>query len=170
MIIKMTLKETIDSLPEQLRLEIGIRFLEIGLPIWDKFAKESADNLTYYAFLLGLEVVHPKIIASTIQFGKAWVQPKSAVQQAELETELKELVDRFSTHLSGIRDWELELDSIPQLMFYAASNFLYYINGERLSPSKESMIYVSINQSIDAISKEELLTWKEINTILKQYQ
>lgn len=166
----MTLEETIKSLPEQIRLELGIRFLEIGLPIWDKFAKESAENLTYYAFLLGLEVVDPKIIASSIEFGKEWLLPKSAASQAILEADLKELTERFSMHLSGIRDWELELDPSPQLMFYAASNFLYYINGERLSPSNESMIYVSINQSIDAISKEKLLTWEEIKAILKSYQ
>ena len=63
----MNLEEKIDSLPEQTRLELGIRFLEIGLPIWEKFAEESADKLTYYAFMLGLEVVHPTIITSSIQ-------------------------------------------------------------------------------------------------------
>lgn len=166
----MTLEEIVGSLPEQAKVELAIHFLEIGLPIWEKFAKESAANLTYYAFLLGMETVDPKFVAYSIQLAKQWISPLSFAAQENLKAKLEKLIERFAMHLSGIRDWELEIAPHPQLIFYAASNLLYYIDGETMSSSKESMVYISINQSMDAIVKEKLLTWEEVNAILTTYQ
>lgn len=166
----MTLEEIVAALPEQVKVKLGIHFLEIGLPIWEKFAKESGDNLSYYAFMLGMETVKPQIINSSIQLAKQWISPQSSSLQEELKPYLKKLVDRFSMHLLGIKDWELELDPHPKLIFYSALNLLDYINGKTSTFSNESTIYVSINQSIDAIVKAKLLTWDEVNGILKNYK
>jgi hypothetical protein len=162
----MTLKEIVASLSEYVGLELAIRFLEIGLPIWDDFSQKSIDDSTTYGAILELELIDSKIISLSIQLGKAWIQPKSAAMQAKLETDLKGLLSEFSMCLCLKPD----LDPHIELIFHAAYNFLDYINKEAIPRSQKSMIYASINQSIDAIIKVKLLTEAEINTILKTYQ
>ena len=161
----MNLKETVASLSEYAKLELGIRFLEIGLPIWDNFSRESVDSATVHGCLLEFDIIDPKIISLSIQLGKAWIQPKPVATQAKLKKDLKELVKEFSIFLC----LKSELEPHPQLIFDAASNFLDYLNAESIHLLQESMIYHCINQSVDAIVKEKLLTWDEINTILKAY-
>lgn len=165
----MTLEEIIASLPELAKVELAVHLLEIGLPIWEHFVQKPTTELTYYSFLIGMETVDPNIIKRSTLIAKQWVSPQSSDAQEQLETTLKKLIANFEDHLLGMKDWELEMDRHPQLIFYAASNLLSYINGEEITIYKESSIYVAVNQTIDAILRTNLQSQNEIDAILRSY-
>lgn len=165
----MTLKEIVATLPELVQVELAIHFLEIGLPIWDNFVQKPTTDLTYYSFMVGMKTVDSEIIKTSIELAKQWINPQSSDRQEQLNFTLEKLIANFNDHLLGMRDWELEMDRHPQLVFYAASNLLNYIHGEKITIHKESSVYVAISQTIDAILRVNLRSQNEIDAILKTY-
>jgi hypothetical protein len=53
------------------------------------------------------------------------------------------------------------------LIFYSTHNLLEKLSGKEKTVFNELTIYVSINQSIDAIQRKEIISTEEIKTIIK---
>ena len=60
-------QQQVQALPEQQQYKLAIEYLELGLPVWEDYAYAPNTNLDYYAFLLGMESVNPKIVANSIK-------------------------------------------------------------------------------------------------------
>ena len=53
-----------------------------------------------------------------------------------------------------------------ELILYSTSNLIDYVIGKKTNSSNENLAYVSINQSIDAITQSGILNFDEIKTII----
>ncbi len=69
-----------------------------------------------------------------------------------------------------MQDLDWELPSPVELTFYATRNLLDKVNGEEVTVFDEPQIYVVINQAIDALSQEKIMSDVEIKELLKKYK
>lgn len=165
----MKLEDAVEALREEQQYALAIELLELALPIWKQFVQNPETDLQYLISPFhGIGDVDPNIVANAIQLIKKRQQPHSTQERQEIETSIKAELEAYAEHNMGIDDWELDIKLIPQLVFHAAFNMLAHTR-EKLTPSKELHIYVSINKSVDALIREKLLDWDAVRVILQRY-
>ncbi len=70
----------------------------------------------------------------------------------------------------ALQDGDFEIPLNVELILLSAFNLNEYLNGKKKRCLKENTVYISINQSIDSITKSGNLNFDEINKILSKYK
>ena len=140
----MTLEKRIEKLPEKRQLELAIKFLEIGLPIWTEFAKNN--RLEYTDTVVGMHhVIDYKIVEKAIELAKKTIDENFKKHKVSI------LQEEYLEPITALQDLDWEIPEEPKLVFYSAHNLVEKLAGKEKTVFNELTIYVSINQSIDAI-------------------
>ncbi|OFY89695.1 MAG: hypothetical protein A3K10_14570 [Bacteroidetes bacterium RIFCSPLOWO2_12_FULL_31_6] len=159
----MSLQDLLSTIPEKNQHELSVKFLTIGQPIWKDYAINNK-NLEYTDTVVGMQhKVSHDIIQRTIDLISEEIKsPKSKTKQ------IAELHQEFRDPIISLQDMDWEVPESVLLIFYSAYNLIESLKGKKETYDDESMIYISINQSIDAITREKIKTFNEINTLLKE--
>ena len=156
----MTLLNHTNSLSRERRYRLAIELLKRVIPLWDKYSDKH--KLSYRDSVVGLKhTVSRKL-------------PKETVESIE------KLLDAGKTYSDGIPgiheqyidpvialqddDWKLPGEILN--VFYSSYNLAEAFTSAEEMLSEDSAIYISINQSIDALTESKTMTHEEINTIL----
>ncbi len=159
----MSLQDFLSAIPEKNQHGLSIKFLTLGLPIWDSFSSASK-NLEYIDTVVGM---HHKVSKDIIQRTMD-IATKEINSPNSRNKELIELKEEFSDPLVSLQDLDWEIPESAQLIFYSAYNLVESLTGRKETYDGETMIYISINQSIDAITREKIKTFDDINNLLKE--
>ena len=161
----MTLKEHIDSLPKDKQFGIAIRLTRLALPIWDKYAEKN--ELTYRDTIVGLQhSVNRALLKDTIDAVEKYVSTNIIGKAIIKITDLESLSRQFSDPIVALQDLDWVLPNEIERTFYSVYNLLNSALGKEKTVFKETTIYVTINQAIDALSSSKLMTEAEIREIL----
>lgn len=162
----MTLEKRIEQLPENKQIELAIKFLEIGLPIWTEFAKNN--GLEYSDTVVGMHhKIDDKIVEKAIELAKRTIDKKNTLLNAFKKHRISILQEEYLEPLTALQDLDWEIPEEPKLIFYSTHNLLEKLAGKEKTVFNELTIYVSINQSIDAIQRKDIISTDEIKKILK---
>lgn len=78
------------------------------------------------------------------------------------------MIDEYIEPKTALQDNDWKLPEPVELTFYAAYNLLEQINGEKSTPDND-LVYISINQSIDAILQSKIMNIEEVNEMLSGF-
>lgn len=159
----MSLQDFLSSIPEKNQLELSVKFLTIGQPIWNDFASKNK-NLEYRDTVVGMHhKVSKDIFQRTLDLASEEINsPQSKTKQ------ITELYQEFRDPIVSLQDMDWEIPESVLLIFYSAYNLIESLKGKKETYNGETMIYISINQSIDAITREKIKTFDELNKLLKE--
>jgi hypothetical protein len=160
----MTLKELISILDESSQYDLALTLTNKTLTIWDSYS--NSNKLEYVDTVVGMHhKVENDILSRTLSTIKQEIlNPKTQLKKIE------QLREEFSDPIVAMQDLDWELPAPVKLAFYATRNLLDKINGEEITVFDEPLIYVVINQAIDALSQAKVMSDSEINELLKKYK
>lgn len=163
----MTLEERIDNLQEINQIELAIKLLELGLPIWTEFA--NTNILEYADSVVGMyHRINKKIVENAINLSKVTIENKEGVLKSFRQHRITLVLEKeFLELVTALEDNDWRIPEEPKLILFSAYNLLEKLSGRDNSVFNESIIHVSINQSTDAIERKGLLSPEEIKTIIK---
>ena len=160
----MTLEEFIESLDEKRQYELAIELTKKALPIWDAYA--ISNKLEYVDTVVGMHhTVQKYILLRTLD-----TVQKEILNPNTQKKKIKQLREEFSDPIVAMQDLDWELPYCVERVFYSIRNLLDKLSGQNITVFDESQIYVVINQAIDALYKEKILTENEIKEILNKYK
>jgi hypothetical protein len=157
----MALKEFISTLDEQKQYEIALTLAEKALPVWDNYTKENKPE--YTDSVVGLQ---HKLGKDILSMALGTIRQEISIPGSKSK-EVKDLWQEFSDPIIALQDSDWELPYAVEHIFYAVYNLLGKVNGADASAFDEPIIYIAINQAIDAIETAKLMTEEEINILLK---
>lgn len=155
----MNLKEIVTNLDEQTQYKMALIFTQKALVIWDNYA--NGKNMEYVDSVVGVNhTVDSSILDSTLQVIKS--ELKTPNSQAE---NIRKLLGEYTEPITALQDSDWELPNEVRLTFYSIKNLLTKISGQNTSSFNESLLYVVINQAIDAIYTAKIMTTDEVKNI-----
>ena len=159
----MSLKDFLSAISEKNQYGLSIKFLKLGLPIWDNFTSKSK-NLEYIDTVVGM---HHKVSKKIIQRAMD-IATKTINRPNSRTKKLIELKEEFIDPIVALQALDWEIPKSAQLIFYSAYNLVESLTGRKATFNGDSIIFISINQSIDAITREKIKTFEDINNLLKE--
>lgn len=161
----MTLQQFTASLTKENQINLAIKLCKLALPIWDNYANNN--KLGYRDTVVGLQhSVDRKLPINTINAVEAYLKQNAIKKVFIGKTKLQKLSKEFDDPIVALQDLDWELPYEVYTFFYSVHNLLETLLGKELSVFGESVIYVSINQAIDALETSKTLTIDQINDIL----
>lgn len=165
----MNLKEFVNSMPQKVQIKLALHFLEIAIPIWNRFANNI--TLSYRDTVVGLQHnVRVDLLIDTFKLIQIYNNENNYIKRLFLKSKIKKLEIEFRDPIVSLQDTDWEIPDNISLIFYSVNNLLEFVLGKELTAFNDTYIYISINQSIDAIEKSNILTYEEINMILKEFK
>jgi len=162
----MTLKDFVDSLDEKTQYLLAIELAENVLSVWHEYANNN--ELEYTDRVVGLKhYIKKDILSRALETLKKEVyNPKSQ------NTYIYKLMEEFLEPITAIQDDDWVLPYTVGKTFHAFWNLLctFNENKDKTSNFGESLIYVSINQLIDALYTDKILSEEEIKFIQRKYK
>jgi len=136
-------------------MELSVMLLKITLPVWKNFSEKG--KLTYRDSVVWQKHNVDRDIISKV------------IGEAEKpEGKFNKLYDEFTDPIIAIQDDDWKPPASAEKIFYSTYNLLNAI----LTEDGDSAKYycTSINQSLDVIDSEKLLSEEEIKDILKEFK
>ncbi|MCX6318901.1 MAG: hypothetical protein NTW29_16600 [Bacteroidetes bacterium] len=156
----MTLQEYISSISTTRQFELAIRFARLALPLWEAYA--AREELTYQDSVVGMKhSVEKELLEHTIDAVESFL--------ANLKSDQEKLLSYsgdFTDPIVALQDGDWELPYGAEKVFYSVHNLLEAALGNEKTVFDEATIYVSINQSIDGLIHEQVMTEEEIRGVL----
>lgn len=175
------LDEFCNKLSDSAQLKIALRFSTLSLPIWNKYFSEYSDAIGKVNALIKsenkvqggakqIEVNFPGRILERIEKNCEQIE-KDGSPVAFLKHN-PQLHSMFATCMQPLTnpDWDNILPLSVRLVFTSVWNILTWIVFKRKNDSDETHIYIAINQSIDVLMSEKIMTLEQINSILFEYK
>jgi hypothetical protein len=178
---KFMLDEYCNTLSDAAQLKIALRFAALSLPVWNNYFSGQPDAIEKVNALIEsgskvqggtkrIEINFPARIVERIE--KNYEQTvKEGLPVAALKNN-PQLRSMFATCMQPLTnpDWDNILPHTVRLVFTSIWNMLTWIVFKRKSDTGETHIYISINQSIDALVSEKILTFAQADAILQEYK
>jgi len=162
---KMTLTELVNNLEKKAQIELAIELIEIGLPIWENYNSENP--IEYNDSVVGMyHKIDKNLIAKSIKLLKKINGWNNFLAKKINNRKIKILHDEIREPVVARQDDDFEIPIDVELILFSTANLIEFVMGKRISAFDENMAYVSINQSIDAITKNGILKYEYINEIL----
>ena len=175
------LTDYVAGLAKQKQFELALRLVKLALPIWNDYAREG--QRTYRDSVVGLwHNVDKGFLKNAIETIEIYLEDgitkpehPGIFQQlfsvfvpssTERYRQLVQLKQKFLEPIVALQDMDWILPYEVERVFYSVNNLLAALLGEGETLQGESMIYVSINQAIDALETSGTLTFDEINALL----
>lgn len=161
----MTLSEFVNSLDKKNQIELGIELIEIGLPIWKNY--NAKNGIEYTDSVVGMyHKIDKGLIEKSVKLLKKVNGKNNFLTDKINGIKIKALYYEIREPVVAREDDDFEIPKEVELILYSTSNLIDYVMGRKTNSSNENLAYVSINQSIDAITQSGILNFDEIRTIL----
>jgi hypothetical protein len=161
----MSLPELINSFKKKNQIELAIEFIEIGLPIWENYNSEN--RIEYTDSVVGMyHKINKNLIEKSIKLLKKTNRQNNFLTDKINALKIKSLHDEIREPVVAREDDDFEIPIEVELILYSTSNLIEYVMGKTHGSLNENLAYISINQSIDAITKSKIKTFDQINEIL----
>jgi hypothetical protein len=161
----MTLQRFVNSLRRQEQFTIAIKLARLALPIWDDYATQ--DELDYMDSVVGMShTVDKKILVRTVDAVEKYVQSEDFKNGNHIKNRFSELLNEFLDPMVALQDLDWELPNEVKLTFYAIHNLLDAATGYDQTPFGEATIFVSINQSIDALTSSKRMAAEDVHSAI----
>ncbi len=165
----MGLKELVNSLSERKQFELAIQLINIGLPIWDRYSEKNV--LEYKDTVVGLHhKVNPKLLWNTLTMVLDFLNQNTLTQFIKGKDRLFTIRERFDDPKVALQDLDWVLPREVEAIFYSVLNLLDTCIGDKTTVFGEVTLYVSISQAIEGIEISNILSFDEINAILKAFK
>lgn len=162
----MSLTELVNSLEKKTQIELAIELIEIGLPIWENYNSEN--RIEYTDSVVGMyHKVNKNLVEKSIKLLKKINSQNNFLTNKINALKIKSLHNEIREPVVAREDDDFEIPIEVELILYSTSNLIEYVMGKTHSSLNENLAYISINQSIDAITKSKIKTFDQINEILK---
>ncbi len=163
----MPLTELVNSFEKKNQIELAIELIEIGLPIWKKHNSEK--QIEYTDSVVGMyHKINKNLIEKSIKLLKKINGKNSFLTDKMNGIKIKSLHDEIREPVVAREDDDFEIPTEVELILYSTSNLIEYVMGKKANSLNENLAYISINQSIDAITKSGILSFEEIEIILEK--
>lgn len=160
----MALKEYIETLSEDKRIDLAIELLELGLPIWNEYSSKK-QKLEYVDTVVGMaHSVDREIINRVLDTSKRWKN------KGVISKDLEQLNVDFDDPIVALQDLDWEIPENIQLIFYSAYNLVGKMNGETKTLFGDEQLYLVINQIVDGLTKSGNFSFDQINSIISKYK
>lgn len=155
----MNLNEIVTNLDEQTQYKIALIFTQKAVVIWNNYV--NGKNMEYIDSVVGVNhTVDSSILDNTLQV------IKSELKTPNSQTEnIRKLLEEYSEPITALQDLDWELPNEVRLTFYSIKNLLTKISGQNTSNFNKPLLYVAINQAIDAIYTAKIMTIDEVKNI-----
>ncbi|MGB1269692.1 MAG: hypothetical protein ACPG45_08120 [Flavobacteriaceae bacterium] len=161
----MPLTEIVNSLEKKTQIDLAIELIEIGLPIWESYNSEN--RIEYTDSVVGMyHKVNKNLIEKSIKLLKKINRQNNFLTNKINAFKIKSLHDEIREPVVAREDDDFEIPEEVELILYSTSNLIEYAMGKTHNSLNENLAYISINQSIDAITKSKIKTFDQINEIL----
>jgi hypothetical protein len=165
----MTLAEYCDSLDGKQKLKLAVLFIKAAMPVWEKFSETG--KLTYRDSTVWMKHhVDKYLLQNVIKEVEIISENSDKSETADPSEKIINLYNDFSDPVTAIQDDDWKLPGPAEKIFFSVYNLLSAIVLKDESKEGESSYYVSINQAIDVIDSEKLLSEEEIKLILYSVQ
>ena len=162
----MTLEDRIESLPDARRVVLALRLLRMALPIWDGHAQGQA--VRYRDSVVGMEHrIAPDLLARTIDGIERHIRAPRFLRWLSLRIGLMRLAKEFDDPIISLQDLDMEWPEPVKLTFYAAHNLLEYSTKGGCTYDGHRLVYVSINQTADALERAGIMDAREMDILLR---
>jgi hypothetical protein len=162
----MTLQKYIDGLSKEKQFNLAIKLARLTLPLWDKYAGKS--KLTYRDSVVGLtHFIKKNLLKDTIELVEKCLHI-SNVRSTGDWGKLINIHKQFIEPIVALQDGDWELPGEALKTFYAIYNLLEALKEKEQQSFGGSLIFISINQSIDLLDSSNTLSFEEINDILNK--
>jgi hypothetical protein len=163
----MIFKETVTQIPSLKQLGIAVAFAKLALPIWDDYAKiEGHLAFTEEGPWPVQHNVDKNLLRDTIEAVEEFLNLERHQIPQIANAKLSALDDLFFKPLVCLQWSEWELPDGVLKTFYAVHNMLTFILNDDKNAEGESAVFVSINQSVDALTSSNKMTFDEVNGII----
>jgi hypothetical protein len=164
----MSLKRYIDSLPKRKQFEVAIKLARLAMPMWNEYVATTPyqkDGYVYYLnrALGGEHLISKDLLPRTVDSIEKYVHTDFNPVGYDAQ-KFNALMNECLEGIHGLeweQDWELEKPL--KLLVFAVYNLLEAAMVNEQSISGESMIYVSVNQSVDALTASGRMTFEEVH-------
>lgn len=161
----MTLQEYVDSLPKRQQFQLAIKLTKKVLPIWENFAKTN--KTTYRDSVVGLtHSINKELLRKTIYSVEKYFESNFLLKSIIKNTQLKLLKQEFQEPIVAFQDLDWELPYEVLMTFYSIHNLLNVALDNERTVFDETIIYVTVNQAIDALESSKSFTTDEIKNLL----
>ncbi|GAA3629259.1 hypothetical protein [Flavivirga jejuensis] len=162
----MQLPELINSFEKENQIELAIELIEIGLPIWDNYNSEN--RIEYTDSVVGMyHKIDKNLINKSIKLLKKINGRNNFLSDKINGAKIEPLHNEIREPVVAREDDDFEIPTEVELILYSTSNLIEYVMGKTHNSLNENLAYISINQSIDAITKSGILDFDEIRNILE---
>lgn len=156
------MKEFIETLKKKEQITLAIGFIEISLHIWENYVSEN--GIMYKDSVVG---TNQNISLTLIQrVSKILKKINNPINRLLYKKHLKAIYTELLEPITALQDADLTIPSEVELVLYATYNLFQFSLGKTRNHEQELLSYVSINQSIDAITKTGLMSFEEVKTKL----
>jgi hypothetical protein len=163
----MPLTDLIISLERKIQIELAIEFIEIGLPIWANYNSEK--RIEYTDSVVGVyHKIDKHLIEKSIKILKKINGRNNFVTDKINRIKIKSIYNEIREPVVAREDDDFDIPRNVELILFSTANLIEYVMGKNESLRSENLAYISINQSIDAISESGILNSDEINKILER--
>ena len=156
----------VGNLPEIKQFQLALRFIKLALPIWEKYSREN--ELSYRDTVVGLShKVDRKLLMNSVLAIENYHQLSKLGKLINGKKDLMRLRVQFDDPVVALQDNDWVLPDEISKVFYSVYNLM----GVTINKGKgirESLIYISINQSIVALVSSGSQTYDQINLILQE--
>lgn len=162
----MSLERYVNSLPRRKQYEIAIKLDRLAMYLWENFVATTdykRDNWVYYygSAVGGEYLIDQNLLQRTVDEVEKYVNSDFAAAQYN-EDKYATLYDEWWNAIRGLEweeDWNVPAEL--KLLLFSIHNLLEATMGTEETVFKESTVYVSINQSIDALTSSGRMTMDE---------
>lgn len=157
----MTLQKYIESLPENGQVILAIKLIKLALPLWDTYSCKN--DLSYRDKVVGLKYsVEKQLLQNTVTTIEKYLN-SNKLKKIISKGKLQRLRGMFDDPIVALQDNDWSLPYEIQNIFYSVYNLIDTFLG-----NDQSSMYISINQSADALEMSKVLTYDEIRIILME--
>jgi hypothetical protein len=159
----MSLQSYTESLPKEKQFRLAVKMARLALPIWQSYA--AANELYYIDTVVGMKhTVDKQLLENTINAMEEQLNANAG------GSKLLHLAQQFIDPIVALQDLDWELPNDVQNVFYSVNSLMEAVRGKEKTVFGESTIYVSLNQSIDAITSSGKMSFEEVNNILAEFK
>jgi hypothetical protein len=163
----VNLEEFVKSLSEAQRISLAMRFIKLALPVWNKYVEKN--KLIYRDSIVWMKhYVDKYLLKSTIDEIGKHLESSEPILKIKRNEILTKNYQNFIDPITAIQDDDWKLPAAVEKIFFSVYNLLNAIINTNDNSVK--YYYTSINQAIDVIDSEKLLSEKEIKLIIEQYK
>lgn len=160
----VSLETRVERMGDVKSIGTALRLLRMALPIWNEFA--GGRTVRYRDSVVGMEhTISVDFLERSVE-AMEHHQTNPWIFRLFQRSRLLRSMSTFDDAVVSLQDLDMEWPEPVSLTFYATHNLMHHIIIGSPTASGHSHVYVSINQSIDALERSGLANTNDIRSFL----